>query len=459
MADNNSSNLMDKVTALCKRRGFVFPSSELYGGLANVWDFGPVGTLLKNNIRDLWWKHYVLDRSDMVGVDASTILRSEVWDASGHVTGFNDAMLDCMECHNRYRADHLIEDVLPDKKVEGLVLSELDKIISDNKIKCPKCGKTNWTKVRKFNQLVEVKLGVLEEGKNLAYLRGEIAQGIFLNFKNVLNSTRVKVPFGIAQIGKAYRNEITMGQFTHRTLEFDLMEFEYFIKPENWEEVYKMWQDDMWKWALSLGINEENLKWREHEEFERSFYSKKTMDIEYKYPFGWKEMFGIAYRTDYDLKNHSEKSGKDLSYPDPESGKSFIPHVVEPTFGLSRLTGIILFDSYFEDGERVVLKLNPKIAPYKAAVFPLLANKPELVDKAKDIYLNLKLKLNTVFDERGNIGKRYFAQDEIGTPWCVTIDFQTLEDDTVTVRDRDSANQERVPVGELESWFEHKLNS
>ena len=220
-----------------------------------------------------------------------------------------------------------------------------------------------------------------------------------------------------------------------------------------------MWQDDMWKWALSLGINEENLKWREHEEFERSFYSKKTMDIEYKYPFGWKEMFGIAYRTDYDLKNHSEKSGKDLSYPDPESGKSFIPHVVEPTFGLSRLTGIILFDSYFEDGERVVLKLNPKIAPYKAAVFPLLANKPELVDKAKDIYLNLKLKLNTVFDERGNIGKRYFAQDEIGTPWCVTIDFQTLEDDTVTVRDRDSANQERVPVGELESWFEHKLNS
>lgn len=448
---------MEKVTALCKRRGFVFPSSEIYGGLANVWDFGPVGTLLKNNIRDLWWKHYVLNRDDIVGIDASTILRPEIWNASGHLKGFNEAMLDCKECKNRVRADHLIEDVLPDKKVEGLDFAELDKIISENGIKCPKCGKSNWTKVRKFSQLVEVKIGVLEEGKDLAYLRGEIAQGIFINFKNVVNSTRIKIPFGIAQVGKAYRNEITMGQFTHRTFEFDLMEFEYFIKAENWEKVYESWRKDMWGFALTLGIKEENLKWREHEEFERSFYSKKTMDIEYKYPFGWKEMWGIAYRTDYDLSNHSKNSGKDLSYLDPETGNSFIPHVIEPTFGLSRLTGIILFDAYSEDGERVVLKLNPKIAPYKVAVFPLLANKPELVTKAKSIYLKLKFKLNTVFDERGNIGKRYFAQDEIGTPWCVTVDFKTLEDDTVTIRDRDTAKQERVSVGKLEEWFVEKL--
>lgn len=450
------ADLMEKVTSLAKRRGFVFPSSEIYGGLANVWDFGPAGTLLKNNIRDLWWKHYVLDREDMVGIDASTILRPEVWSASGHVTGFNEAMLDCKECRNRVRADHLIENAIDNIKVEGLAYDKLDELIAEHKIKCPVCGKFNWTKVRKFSQLVEVKIGVLEEGKNLAYLRGEIAQGIFLNFKNVMNSTRVKIPFGIAQQGKAYRNEITMGQFTHRTFEFDLMEFEYFIKPEKWEGIFDMWRKDMWLWALSLGIKEENLRWREHEEFERSFYSKKTMDIEYKYPFGFKEMFGIAYRTDYDLSNHSKKSGKDLSYTDSD-GKNFVPHVIEPTFGLSRLTGILLFDAYFEDGERVVLKLNPSLAPYKVAVFPLLANKDELVTKAREIYQKLSKVYHVVWDARGNIGKRYFAQDEIGTPWCVTVDFKTMEDGMVTVRDRDTAKQERVSVDKLEDYFENKL--
>ncbi len=450
-------DLMEKVVALAKRRGFVFPSSDIYGGLANVWDYGPVGTLLKNNLRDLWWKHFVLDRDDMVGIDSATILRPEIWEASGHVKGFNDAMLDCKECKNRVRADHLIEDNVPNIKVEGLPFSELDIIIEENKIKCPKCGNFKWTKVRKFSQLVEVKLGVLEEGKDLAYLRGEIAQGIFLNFKNVLNSTRVKLPIGIAQQGKAYRNEITMGQFIHRTLEFDLMEFEYFISPENWEKIYEVWREDMWQWALSLGIKEENLRWREHEEFERSFYSKKTMDIEYKYPFGFKEMFGIAYRTDYDLSNHSKNTGKDLSYLDPQSGKSFIPHVIEPTFGLSRLMGIVLFDSYSEDGERVVLKLSPKISPYKVAVFPLLANKPDLVDKAKEIYHNLKKEMVVVWDDRGNIGKRYFAQDEIGTPWCVTIDFDTLKDNAVTVRDRDTAKQERIGIDKLSVYFQNLL--
>lgn len=451
---------MDKVVALAKRRGFVFPSSEIYGGLANTWDFGPVGTLLKNNIRDSWWKKFVLDREDMVGIDASIFLNPEVWEASGHVAGFTDALVDCKACHNRTRADHLIEDQLGDKKVEGLSMEELEKIIVDNKLKCPKCGETQLTKPRKFNLLFETSIGILEGEKSKAYLRGEIAQGIFLNFKNVLNTTRVKVPFGIAQQGKAFRNEITMGQFVHRTLEFDLMEFEYFINPKDWEKTFEMWQEEMWKWAVELGINEKNLRWREHEEFERSHYSKKTMDIEYKYPFGFKEMFGLAYRTDFDLKNHQEHSGKDLSYRDPETNENFVPHVVEPTFGLSRLTGIVLTDAYHEDGDRVVLKLSPKIAPYKIAVFPLLANKEELVKKGREIFEKLKNEFGAVvWDARGNIGKRYFAQDEIGTPWCITVDFDTLEDDTVTVRDRDSAKQERIAVDKLTSYFQNRLSA
>jgi len=451
------ADLMEKIVALCKRRGFVFPSSELYGGLANVWDWGPAGTLLKNNIRDLWLQKFVLDKDNMVVIDSATILKPEVWEASGHMSGFNDSYIDCKECKNRVRADHLIENFLPDKKVEGLPFEEQEKIIADNKIPCPKCGKVNWTKIRKFNQLVEVKLGALEEGKTLNYLRGEIAQGIFLNFKNVLDSTRVKIPFGIAQQGKAYRNEITMGQFTHRTFEFDLMEFEYFIRPETWEKVFEDFRNEMWNFALSLGIKSENMRWREHEEFERSFYSKKTMDIEYKYPFGFKEMFGIAYRTDYDLSNHSKKSGQDLSYRDPFTNEIFVPHVVEPTFGLSRLAGILLFNGYTEDGERIVMKLNPKIAPYKVAVFPLLANKPELTSKAREIYQTLKKNFVVTWDDRGNIGKRYFAQDEIGTPWCVTVDFQTLDDGMVTIRDRDTAKQERINIDKLTEYFQNRL--
>lgn len=452
-------DLKEKIVSLAKRRGFVFPSSELYGGLANTWDYGPVGTLLKNNIRDLWVKTFVTSKDDMVIIDAATILKPEVWNASGHVAGFNEALIDCKECKNRARADHLIENAIADIKVEGLSFKELEAIISKNNIKCPKCGKYDWTEIRKFNQLVEVKLGVLEEGKNLAYLRGEIAQGIFLNFKNVLDTTRVKLPFGIAQVGKAYRNEITMGQFTHRSFEFDLMEFEYFINLSGWESVFDKFKDEMWQFATSLGIKEENLRWREHEEFERSHYSKRTMDIEYKYPFGFKEMFGIAYRTDFDLKNHSLASGKDLSFLDNQTNEKFVPHVIEPTFGLSRLTGIVLFDSYREIDGRVVLSLNPKIAPYKIAVFPLLANKPELVEKASQLYKMLKSRfLNVIWDDRGNIGKRYFAQDEIGTPWCITFDFESLNDESVTVRDRDSGSQERIPVDKLIEYFENKLS-
>ena len=449
--------MVDKVISLAKRRGFVFASSEIYGGLANVWDFGPVGTLLKNNLRDLWWKKFVLDRDDMVGIDASTILRPEVWQASGHVAGFNDALVDCKNCQSRFRADHLIEEALPSKKVEGLSTEKLDEIIATNKIICPKCHKSDWTKTRKFNQLVEVKLGTLEEGKNLAYLRGEIAQGIFLNFKNVLNTTRVRLPFGIAQQGKAFRAEITSGPFVHRTLEFDLMEFEYFLKEADWEKVYDTFRTEMWAWALELGVREDHLRWREHEEHERSFYSKRTMDIEYNYPFGWKEMFGIAYRTDYDLKNHAEKSGVDLAYLDPETNEKFTPHVVEPTFGLSRLVNIILFDSYREDDGRVYLALSPKIAPYKAAVFPLLANKPELVAGARGIYKTLKQQMVVAWDDRGNIGKRYLSQDEIGTPFCVTFDFQSLEDKMVTVRDRDTTKQERVAIDRLPEYLQNKL--
>ena len=448
---------MDKVIALCKRRGFVYPSSEIYGGLANTWDFGPMGTLLKNNVRDLWWKKFVQDRDDMVGIDASIFLNPKVWEASGHVTSFTDILIDCKNCKFRTRADHLIEDNVPNIKVEGLPLEKLAEIIKENNIKCPKCDKNQWTDVRKFNLLFESSVGIVESNKAKVYLRGEIAQGIFINFKNVLDTTRVKIPFGIAQIGKAFRNEITLGQFVHRTLEFDLMEFEYFIHPKNWEKIFKDWQDEMWNWAKELGLNEKNLRWREHEEFERSHYSKKTMDIEYQYPFGWKEMFGIAYRTDFDLSNHSKHSRKDLSYTDPVTNEKYIPHVVEPTFGLSRTVGIILFDAYTEEGERVILKLSPKLAPFKAAVFPLVSNKQDLVNKARKIYENLKIKYSVAWDDRGNIGKRYAYQDEIGTPLCITIDYDSLEDNTVTLRDRDTTKQDRVKVEDIEKSIDKML--
>lgn len=455
---------LEKVVSLCKRRGFVFPGSEIYGGLANTWDFGPLGTLLKNNIRDFWWERFVTMRDDIVGVDASVFLNPTAWQASGHVAGFTDSLIDCKSCRSRTRADHLIEDYFSEKgekkKVEGLTLEELNKIIGQNKdILCPKCGKYDWTTIRKFNLLFETQLGIIEGEKSKVYLRGEIAQGIFLNFKNVLDSTRIKIPFGIAQQGKAFRNEITMGQFLHRTLEFDLMEFEYFINPLVWENTYAYWQLQMWDWAKELGLSEEHLRWREHEEFERSHYSKRTMDIEYHYDFGWKEMFGLAYRTDFDLSNHTKHANVDLSYLDLETNKKYTPHVIEPTFGLSRLVGIVLYEAYYEDGERVVLKLPPRLAPYKVAVFPLVKNKPEFVDKARNIYNHLKndLKMSTTWDDRGNIGKRYYSQDEAGTPWCVTVDYQTLEDDSVTIRDRDTALQERVKADMLEAYFNGKL--
>ena len=451
---------MDKITALCKRRGFIFSGSEIYGGLANTYDYGPAGTELLRNIRNLWWDTFVHKRSDIVGLDASVISHQEIWKASGHTSGFADAMIDCKSCKLRMRADHLIEDKTRNK-VEGKSLQELDEIIkNDKKIVCPNCGKHDWTNVRKFNLLFPVNLGIIEGDQSLAYLRGETAQGMFINFKNIVDSSRVKLPFGIAQLGKSFRNEITPGNSVFRTLEFELAEIEYFFDPkeQEWEKLFEDWKKSMWEFvAKTLGVDEKNLQWREHDDKERSFYSKKTEDLEYKFPFGFKELWGLAYRTDYDLQQHAKFSNKDLSIVDPQTGKKIMPHVIEPAVGINRILLMVLSDFYTEEEGRIVLKLNPKLAPYKAAVFPLLANKYELVEKAKKIYKDLSLHFVTVFDGRGNIGKRYFAQDEVGTPFCITIDFETLENDTVTIRDRDTMNQERVKISELANLIKAKI--
>jgi len=422
---------MEKVVSLCKRRGFVFPGSEIYGGLANSWDFGPLGTELKNNLRDWWWWRFVQSRDDMVGIDAAVIMNPKVWEASGHVAGFSDPLVECRNCHARFRADQI-----------------------DLAAPCPNCGKKGmFTEPKQFNLLFQTSIGSVEGDKGRAYLRGEIAQAMFVNFKNVLNTTRNRLPFGIASVGKAFRNEITPGNFIFRTLEFDLMEFEYFIRETEWEKTFEYWLGEQKSWLEELGFDLSHTRVREHEKDELSHYSKRTADIEYQTPFGWKEMFGLAYRTDYDLRNHMEKSGQDLQYTDPDTGGKFIPHVVEPTFGLTRLLLMVLLESYDEEGDgsdkRVVLRLKPALAPYKAAVFPLLKNKPELVAKARGIYDGLRRHTPVAWDDRGNIGKRYFSQDEIGTPLCVTVDFQTLEDDTVTVRDRDTKEQHRVAASDL----------
>lgn len=451
---------MDKIISLCKRRGFLYPSSEIYGGLANTWDFGHYGILLKNNLRDLWWKKFVIGRDDMVGIDATTILNPKVWEASGHIAGFNDALVDCKNCRYRTRADHLIETKLENIKVEGLPVEKLTEIIKTNKLKCPRCGSENLTEVRKFNLLFETHIGIVEENKSKAYLRGELAQGIFINFKNIIDTMRVRIPFGIAQQGKAFRNEITMGQSVFRTLEFDLMEFEYFIQSKDWKEIYSHWQTFMWQWAIDLGLDKKKLRWREHEEFERSHYSKKTMDIEYHYPFGWKEMWGLAYRTDFDLKNHMKFSKTDLNYTDSTTKEKYIPHVIEPTFGLSRLTLTMIVDAYCEENIngkiRTFLKFNPQIAPIKAAVFPLQKD-DKLREIAKNIYHNLKQKYPVEFDDIGNIGKMYRRQDEIGTPYCITIDYKTIEDKTVTIRDRDSMKQNRIKIKAIDNFLSNQL--
>lgn len=452
----DTPQLLDKVIALAKRRGFVFPGSEIYGGLANTYDFGPRGVELKRNLINLWWTEFVHKRPDVYGMDSSVLMSPKVWEASGHTESFTNVMIDCTNCQYRTRADHLIEDnVKGIGNVEGRPLVELDQIILDNKLKCPKCGQISWTPARNFNQLFETQVGIITSGKNTAYLRGELAQGMFVDFKHILDSIHPKLPFGLAQSGKAFRNEITMGKFTFRTLEFDLAEFEYFIKPDDWQRTFEYWKGEMYQFAKKVGLPEERLRWRQHSQAELSHYSKRTEDLEFEFPWGFKEMFGLAYRTDFDLKNHMEKSGVDLRYQDPYTNEKYIPHVIEPTFGISRLLTIILMNSFWEDADkdRLVMKFTKELAPVKVAVFPLLGNKENLITKARDIYKRLASKMVTDWDDRGNIGKRYFAQDEIGTPKCITVDFETLEQDTVTVRDRDTAAQTRVAVDKIEDFL------
>ncbi len=419
---------MEKVVSLCKRRGFVFPGSEIYGGLANSWDYGELGTQLKKNIKDLWWKRFVEKRDDIVGVDAALIMNPRVWEASGHLKEFSDPLVECKKCHHRFRADHV------DKK-------------------CPDCGGA-LTGAKQFNLMFKTFLGPAEDDSNVVYFRPETAQAMFVDFKNVLETSRKKIPFGIAQIGKAFRNEITPGNFIFRTREFEQMEIEYFIKEQDWEKQFDYWKKEMWSWITdSLGINKKNVRELEVLDGERAHYSKRTIDFEYHFPFGLKELYGLAYRTDFDLKNHF----KEPPYKDSETGEAFYPHVVEPTFGVDRSILAILCDAYEEQQERIVLKLKPALAPFKAAIFPLLKNKPELVKKAEEIYHDLQKDFAVTFDDRGNIGKRYYSQDEIGTPFGITCDFQTLEDDTVTVRDRDTMKQERIKISELKSYIQNAL--
>ena len=452
-----TNDLMNKIVSLAKRRGFVFPGSEIYGGLANTYDYGPLGAQLLKNLKDWWWERFVTTRPEIYGLETSILMNPKVWEASGHTKTFTDALIECRECHQRTRADHLISDNLNNVEVEGKPLEQLDELIKKNRLKCPGCGATEWTKAKKFNLLFETKVGIVPESQSLAYLRGETAQGMFVDFKQVLETMRPDLPFGLAQSGKAFRNEITKGKFTFRTLEFDLAEFEYFVRKEEWEKWFEYWKTEIWRFAVDIGVNKKKLRWRQQTKEELSHYSTRTEDLEYEFPFGFKEWFAAAYRTDFDLKNHMDKSGTDLRYTDPNTGERFIPHVIEPTFGLSRSVVTVLVDAYSEIGDRKVLKLHPRLAPVTAAVFPLVRNKPEIIAKASQVFDVLKVRFRTGWDDRGNIGKRYYAQDEIGTPWCVTVDYDTLDNDTVTVRDRDSAKQERVAIEKLVEFIEKKL--
>ncbi len=446
---------LNSIVSLCKRRGFIFPGSEIYGGLANTYDLGPLGVEMLRNIVDSWWKNFVHARPEIYGLDTSILMSPKVWEASGHTQSFTDVLVDCRSCQYRTRADHLVESALEkmdkSEKVEGRALEELDALILQYQIKCPQCGEFNWTSAKNFNQLFQTSIGIIPGEKSLAYLRGEIAQGMFVNFRNILDTIHPKLPFGLAQFGKAFRNEITLGNFIFRTLEFNLAEFEYFFNSEesNWQDLFAYWKEEMRKWIVDLGISEDRLRWRTHTDGERAHYSIATEDLDYEFSMGYKEMFGLAYRTDYDLKNHMEKSGVDLTYTDPMTGNKIVPHVIEPTFGLNRVLLALLTEAYTQEAARVVLKLNPAVAPYKFAVFPLVRNKPEIVEKAREVYEHLSKFYHVAWDDRGNIGKRYLSQDEIGTPYCVTVDYDSLEDGTVTVRDRDTMEQKRVLYKEI----------
>lgn len=460
---SNNQEKMDKIVSLCKRRGFVFPSSEIYGGFTAVYDLGPYGVELANNIKDFWWKSMTQWRSDVVGLDSAIFMNPKIWEASGHVKELSDPLTECKKCHSRLRLDTLLEEqgIFADEKMTE---EEINKIFFDNKdkIKCPNCGSQDFTEGKNFNLLVKSNLGNFtgDFNKEPTYLRGETCQGIYVNYKNVLDSARVKIPFGIAQIGKAFRNEITARQFIFRTREFEQMEMQYFIKPEDSEKYYQEWKKIRYQFYLDLGIKAENLKWHQHENL--VFYAKEAYDIEYNFPFGFKELEGVHARGNYDLTQHSKHSGQDLSYLDPYTNEKYIPNVVETSAGVGRTFLAVLCEAYQEESisedSRVVLKLNPKLAPIKIAVFPLLKNKLELVQKAKEVFDILKINWRCEFDDNGNIGKRYRRQDEIGTPYCLTVDFDSLENNDVTLRDRDTMKQERISLDKIVECLKEKLS-
>ncbi len=454
---------MDKIVNLCKSRGYIYPGSEIYGGLANSWDYGPLGVEFKNNVKRAWMKKFIQENKYNVGLDAAILMNPETWVASGHVGGFSDPLIDCKECKTRHRADKLIEDWLKENNKEEVVDGWSDEkmvdFIHDNNIKCPDCGASNFTPIRKFNLMFKTFQGVTEDTKSELYLRPETAQGIFVNFKNVLRTTRRKLPMGIGQVGKSFRNEITPGNFLFRIREFEQMELEFFCKPGTDMEWFKYWRAFCKDWLLSLGMKEESLRLRDHSPEELCFYSKGTTDIEFKFPFGWGELWGIADRTDYDLKQHMEHSKEDFTYLDQETGEKFIPYCVEPSLGCDRVALAFLCNAYDEEeiaeGDvRTVLHLHPALAPYKVAVLPL---SKKLSAKAEEIYANLSKKYMCEYDEAGSIGKRYRREDEIGTPYCITIDFETENDNSVTIRDRDTMEQVRVKIDDLEKWIDEKI--
>lgn len=450
---------MEKLVAHAKSQGFVYQGSEIYDGLANTWDYGPLGVELKNNIKQAWWKRFIQESPYNVGLDSAIFMNSKVWEASGHVDGFSDPLIDCKSCKTRHRADKLIEAYDPEVHSEGWENSEVVKYIKDHNITCPNCGAADFTDVRQFKLMFETHMGVVEDAKDVVYLRPETAQGIFVNFKNIQRTSRKKVPFGIGQIGKSFRNEITPGNFIFRTREFEQMELEFFCKPGTDLEWFEYWKDYCKNFLLDLGLNSDNLKFRDHQQEELSFYSKATCDVEYNYPFGWGELWGIADRTDYDLGRHQQTSKKNLEYLDPTTNEKYLPYVIEPSVGADRLFLAILCDCIEDetlaDGTvRTVMHLDSKIAPVKVAVLPLTK---KLTEKGEEIYQKLIHEFNCEFDLTGQIGKRYRRQDAIGTPYCVTVDFDTLEDNTVTVRERDSMEQVRMNIDELVNYFNDKV--
>ena len=472
---DNTQKTMEKIVALCKNRGFIFAGSEIYGGLANTWDYGPLGAELKNNVKRAWWKKFVQENPYNVGLDAAILMNPQTWVASGHLAGFSDPLMDCRSCHERFRADKLIEDWCAEndytleKPIDAFSQQEMKAFVEEHAIPCPTCGKHDFTDIRQFNLMFKTFQGVTEDAKNTVYLRPETAQGIFVNFNNVQRSSRRKLPFGIAQIGKSFRNEITPGNFIFRVREFEQMELEFFCKPGTDLEWFEYWRGFCRDWLLSLGMREENLRLRDHDPEELCFYSKATTDFEFLFPFGWGELWGVADRTDYDLTQHQNTSGKDMTYFDQETGEHYIPYVIEPSLGVERCVLAMLCDAYDEevvDAEkndvRTVLHLHPALAPFKAAVLPL---SKKLSPKAQEVYNLLSGEFMVDFDEAGSIGKRYRREDEIGTPFCITVDFDTVgdpekgveADNSVTVRDRDTMEQVRIPIENLKEYLREKL--